>query len=112
MQLSEFEELLKFLEPSVSKKNIINLFKEALSMADDDAENDAISPEILMRQILHHKIGGYGKEFFGKYLKKRKAKFTEKNKNKKKWRFSTRDDVIFKFVLKIFHLDWIYGGLW
>lgn len=68
----------------MSKKNIITLFKEALSMAEDDAENDAISPEILMRQILYHKIGGYGKEFFGKYLSKRKAKFLAKNKNKKK----------------------------
>ena len=82
MQLCEFEELIKFLEPSVTKKNIITLFKEALSMADDDAENDAIAPEILMRQILHHKIGGYGKEFFGVYLSKRKAKFLNKNKKK------------------------------
>lgn len=49
MQLSEFEELLKFLEPSVTKKNIITLFKEALGMADEESAEDAIPPEVLMR---------------------------------------------------------------
>ena len=82
MQLSEFECLLKFLEPNVTKKNIITLFKEALSMAEDDAESDAIAPEILMKQILYHKIGGYGKEFFSHYLSRRKTKFLEKKKKK------------------------------
>ena len=52
-------------------------------MAEDGAEEDAIAPEILMRQILHHKIGGYGREFFSTYLSKRKAKFL--GKKKKKW---------------------------
>ena len=82
MQLSEFEELLKYLEPNVTKKNVINLFKEALSMAEDDAEADAIAPEIMMRLILHYKIGGYGKEFFSSYLNKRKTKFLDKKKKK------------------------------
>jgi len=49
-------------------------------MAEDDAEADAISPEILMRQVMHHKIGGYGREFFSTYLNKRKAKFLGKKK--------------------------------
>ena len=80
--MSEFEELLKFLEPKVSKKNVIGLFKEALSMAEDDAEADAIAPEIMVRLIMHYKIGGYGKEFFSSYLNKRKAKFIEKKKRK------------------------------
>ena len=83
MQLVEFEALLKFLEPKISKKNVINLFKEALSMAEDDAETDAIAPEIMMRLILHFKIGGYGKEFFSSYLNKRKSKFIENKKKKK-----------------------------
>ena len=82
MQLSEFEELLKFLEPNVSKKNVINLFKEALSMTENDAEVDAIAPEIMVRLILHYKIGGYGKEFFSNYLNKRKVKFIDKKKKK------------------------------
>lgn len=82
MQLSEFEELLKYLEPGVTKKNVITLFKEALSMADHDAEEDSISPEILMRLVLYHKIGGYGKEFFGNYLNKRKSKYLSKDKKK------------------------------
>ena len=60
------------------------LFKEALSMADEDSmETDAISPEILLRLIQHYKIGGYGKEFFSNYLSKRKAKFIDKHKKKK-----------------------------
>ena len=83
MQLSEFEELLKFLEPKVSKMNVLKLFKEALSMAEDDSETDAIAPEITMRLILYYKIGGYGKEFFGNYLSKRKSKFIENKKKKK-----------------------------
>ena len=66
----------------MTKKNIINLFKQALSMADDQADADAIAPEILMRLILHYKIGGYGKEFFSNYLNKRKSKFLEKKKKK------------------------------
>ena len=82
--MCEFESLLKHLEPSIQKKNVISLFKEALSMAEDDHEADAIAPEILMRQILHHKIGGYGKEFFSTYLNKRKAKFLDKKIKKKK----------------------------
>ena len=49
MQLSEFEALYKYLEPDISKQNVITLFKEALNMAEDDAETDAIAPEILMR---------------------------------------------------------------
>ena len=73
---------MTYLEPTASKKNILTLFKEALSMAEDGAEADAIAPEILMRQILHHKIGGYGREFFSTYLSKRKAKFLEKKKKK------------------------------
>ena len=83
MQLSEFEELIKFLEPKVSKMNVLKLFKEALSMAEDDSDADAIAPEITMRLILHYKIGGYGKEFFGNYLSKRKSKFIENKKKKK-----------------------------
>lgn len=51
-------------------------------MADDQADADAIAPEILMRLILHYKIGGYGKEFFSNYLNKRKSKFLEKKKKK------------------------------
>ncbi len=48
--MSEFEAMLTALEPNVTKKNIITLFKEALSMADEDSvETDAISPEILIR---------------------------------------------------------------
>ena len=50
-------------------------------MTEDDAEADAIAPEIIMRQILHYKIGGYGKEFFSIYLNKRKAKFIDKKKH-------------------------------
>jgi len=51
-------------------------------MAEDGADEDAIAPEILMRQILHHKIGGYGCEFFSTYLSKKKAKFLDKKKKK------------------------------
>ena len=80
----EFEELLKFLEPSITKKNVINLFKEVLSMQEEDSEVDAIAPEIMMRQILHYKIGGYGKEFFSSYLNKRKSKFLDSKKHKKR----------------------------
>ena len=85
MQLSEYEEIMTHLEPGITKKTIITLFKEALSMADEESvETDSISPEILQRQIQHYKIGGYGKEFFSNYLSKRKVKFMDKNK-KKKW---------------------------
>ena len=59
------------------------MFKECLSMSDDDLDSDAIQPDVLMRLILHYKIGGYGREFFSVYLNKRKAKFIAKNK--KKW---------------------------
>lgn len=82
MQLCEFEELLKHLEPNILKKNIITMFKECLSMSDDDLDSDAIQPDVLMRLILHYKIGGYGREFFSVYLNKRKAKFIAKNKKK------------------------------
>ena len=74
---------MNHLEPGTSKKIVIKLYKEAFSMADEDAvETDAISPEVLMRLILHYKIGGFGKEFFGNYLSKRKAKFVDKKKKK------------------------------
>ena len=82
MQLDEFEGLLVHLEPSITKKVVLKLFKEAASLADDD-NVDSISPEILMRQILQYKIGGYGKEFFSTYLSKRKAKFKDKQHKKK-----------------------------
>ena len=82
MQLCEFEELLKHLEPNIMKKSIITLFKECLSMSDDEEVSDAIQPEVLMRLILHYKIGGFGKEFFSVYLNKRKTKFLAKNKKK------------------------------
>ena len=51
-------------------------------MAEDEVEVDAIAPEILMRQFMHHKIGGYGKEFFSAYLSKRKSKYLDKKKKK------------------------------
>ena len=59
------------MEPSTTKKLVLKLFKEALAMQEEDAQLDAIEPEILMRQILQYKIGGYGKEFFSAYLSKR-----------------------------------------
>ena len=62
-------------------------------MAEDGAEADAIAPEILMRQILHHKIGGYGREFFSTYLSKRKAKFLEKKKKKWASTFSVASEI-------------------
>ena len=62
-------------------------------MAEDGAEEDAIAPEILMRQILHHKIGGYGREFFSTYLSKRKAKFLEKKKKKWSSTFSVASEI-------------------
>ena len=72
------------MEPSTTKKLVLKLFKEALAMQEEDAQLDAIEPEILMRQILQYKIGGYGKEFFSAYLSKRKAKFRERMQGKKK----------------------------
>lgn len=72
------------MEPSTTKKLVLKLFKEALAMQEEDAQLDAIEPEILMRQILQYKIGGYGKEFFSAYLSKRKAKFRERMLGKKK----------------------------
>jgi len=45
---------------------------------------DAIAPEVVMRQILQYKVGGYGKEFFGTYLTKRKTKWKDKDKKGKK----------------------------
>ena len=84
MQLSEFEALILHLEPGTTKKTVITLFKEALSMTEEDAEADAISPEILIRQLIHYKIGGFCKEFFSAYLKQRKTKFFEKKGKVKK----------------------------
>ena len=36
MQLDEYEGLLVHLEPSINKKDVLKLFKEATSMADGD----------------------------------------------------------------------------
>ena len=84
MQLSEYEAIMNEMEPGTTKKLVLKLFKEALAMQEEDAQLDAIEPEILMRQILQYKIGGYGKEFFSNYLNKRKAKFKERMQGKKK----------------------------
>ena len=61
----------------------MKLFKEAVSLADDD-NVDSIQPEVLMRVILSYKVGGFGKEFFSAYLSKRKSKWKEKWWGKKK----------------------------
>ena len=61
----------------MAKKSILKLFKQAISTTQETEILDAIEPEVLMRQILQYKIGGYGKEFFGAYLSKRKAKWKE-----------------------------------
>lgn len=52
-------------------------------MAEDHDDMDSIPPEVLMRQILQYKIGGYGKEFFGAYLSKRKQKYIDMKSKKK-----------------------------
>mmetsp|Transcript_19959 Transcript_19959/g.24659 ORF Transcript_19959/g.24659 Transcript_19959/m.24659 type:complete len:96 (-) Transcript_19959:146-433(-) len=83
MQLCEYEAIMTDLEPNITKKIVLKLFKEALAMQDDDTQIDAITPEILMRQILQYKIGGFGKEFFSVYLSKRKARQQEKKQKKK-----------------------------
>mmetsp|Transcript_13462 Transcript_13462/g.18426 ORF Transcript_13462/g.18426 Transcript_13462/m.18426 type:complete len:96 (-) Transcript_13462:139-426(-) len=83
MQLCEYEAIMMDLEPTITKKIVLKLFKEALAMQDDDTQIDAITPEILMRQILQYKIGGFGKEFFSVYLSKRKARQQEKKQKKK-----------------------------
>ena len=52
MQLCEYEEIVKHLEPSIDKKICLKLFKQAITMADDGINlesMDAISPEVLMR---------------------------------------------------------------
>lgn len=36
----------------------------------------------MVRQFMHHKIGGFGREFFSNYLTKRKSKFIDKKKKK------------------------------
>ena len=84
MQLSEYQEMINEIEPGTDKKTVLKLFKEALAMQDDADDLDAIEPEILMRQILQYKIGGFGKEFFSAYLSKRKAKHLDKKSGKKK----------------------------
>ena len=61
----------------MSKKVVLKLFKESTSLAEEDSV-DSIQPEVLMRQILTYKIGGYGREFFSSYLSKRKAKWKDK----------------------------------
>ena len=78
MQLIEYEAICTELEPGITKKVVLKLFKQAINMAEDAEDVDAIAPEVLMRQILQYKIGGYGKEFFGPYLSKRKIKWKEK----------------------------------
>jgi len=83
MQLDEYEEIMNHLEPGCSKKVVLKLFKQVLAMADDDEDMDAIPPEVFMRQIVQYKLGGYGKEFFGPYLQKRKAKYLEMKGKKK-----------------------------
>ena len=49
-QLDELEALCKDLEPSITKKMVLKLFKEALSLAEKENEDmDALSPEVLVR---------------------------------------------------------------
>ena len=79
-------------------------------MTENDAEADAIAPEIMVRLIMHYKIGGYGKEFFSNYLNKRKSKFLDKKK--KKWSGPTElsrrkfCSVQLKFQFKILLLEY------
>ena len=80
MQLDEFQEVLRKLEPGVDKKRILAMFKEALSYG--DTTMDSIDPEVLVDLIIRYKLGGYGKEFFSQYLKRKKkiAKSKEMSK--------------------------------
>ena len=69
MQLDEFSDVLRKLEPGIDKKKILTMFKEALSYG--DTTMDSIDPEVLVDLIVRYKLGGYGKEFFSSYLKRK-----------------------------------------
>ena len=71
---------MRKLEPGIDKKRILAMFKEALAYG--DTTMDSIEPEVLVDLIVRYKVGGYGKEFFSQYLKRKYRKKESKSKDK------------------------------
>ena len=69
---------MRKLEPGIDKKRILAMFKEALAYG--DTTMDSIEPEVLVDLIVRYKVGGYGKEFFSQYLKRKYRKKDSKSK--------------------------------
>ena len=83
MQFDEFSQLISKLEPNVSQQKVLELFKEAIAISQNDQVEDAIDPKHLAVLILKYKIGGYGREFFAQYLLSKKKKYLEQKLAKK-----------------------------
>ena len=82
IQYEEFENLMKNLEPQISKPKILEYYNKCFASSDKTSA-DAICLETLNDVIMVYKLGGYGKEFFGHYLESVKSQYKELKKNRK-----------------------------
>eukprot|EP00347_Sterkiella_histriomuscorum_P023774 403333433 len=68
--LDEFETLLKSLEPSISKKGALRLFKQTITKFENkQIDDDKLSPEAFCHMVQYNKLGGFGKELFNDYFR-------------------------------------------
>eukprot|EP00347_Sterkiella_histriomuscorum_P001583 403371470 len=66
LAFNEFETLMRSLDPSIKKKQVVDLFRETLD--GQDQLDDTINIETFIQTIYNNNIGGFGKVFFSEYL--------------------------------------------
>lgn len=65
--------MLENIEPSISKKKCLSLFKQTIDKFEDREENslldDKLSPDSFCQMVQLNKLGGFGKEFLNDYFR-------------------------------------------
>ena len=71
------------IDSNIPEKKIISLFKECVSLVENDQLNDAINADALYMMFMKYKIKDFGKGFFYEYLHKKLDTIIETHRKKK-----------------------------